>query len=170
MNEQKNYEIVPIEEEHIESFRQVVGSVAREGKYLAFLDILPFERTKSHILEQLKTNMPHFIALVDGKMVGWCDISSLNRPVFAHSGSLGMGIIAEYRGQGIGKALMQATLKKAKEIGLTRVELGVREENARAIEMYKKFGFVIEGIKRNACKVGGIYSNDLVMGLLFDEK
>jgi len=165
-----NYKIIPIEEKYIENFRNVVGSVAREGLYLAFLDILPLERTQSHVLEQLKTNMPHFIALVDDKMIGWCDISSLNRPVFAHSGSLGMGILAEYRGQGIGKALMQTTLNRAKEIGLTRIELGVRENNTRAIEMYKKFGFVVEGVKRNASKIGDVYSNDLVMGLLFDEK
>ena len=164
------YEIIPIEEKYIESFWHAFGSVAREGLYLASLDAPPLEKTKTYMLERLKTNLPYFVALVDDKVVGWCDISSLNRPVFAHSGSLGMGIIAEYRGQGIGKKLMQIALEKAKEIGLTRVELGLREENTRAIEMYKKFGFVIEGIKRNACKVGDIYSNDLVMGLLFDEK
>jgi ribosomal protein S18 acetylase RimI-like enzyme len=81
-----------------------------------------------------------------------------------------MGIRKEYRGIGLGKKLMQIVLDKGKEMGLTRVELDVREDNTNAIKLYEKFGFIVEGKKRNACKTEGVYSNVLVMGLLFDEK
>ncbi|MEK6746653.1 MAG: GNAT family N-acetyltransferase [Pseudomonadota bacterium] len=163
-----NYEIVSITEKHIDGFWRAVDSVAKEELYIAFLEAPPIEKTQSYIFEQLQNNMPHYIALVNGDVVGWCDISSKHRPVFVHSGILGMGLISQYRGKGIGRAMMQVTLSKAKEIGLTRVELEVREKNARAIELYKKFGFIVEGIKRNSTKVNGVYENDLVMGLLLE--
>jgi ribosomal protein S18 acetylase RimI-like enzyme len=57
-----------------------------------------------------------------------------------------MGVLSEFQGQGVGKALIVAAIEKAKEIGLTRIELVVREENARAIALYKHVGFVVEGL------------------------
>jgi len=160
------YDIVPITKEHIESFAVALDSVAREGLYLAALKGPPLEKTQTFILEQLQNDMPHYVAVVKDKVVGWCDIASRNRPLYAHSGILGMGVLASYRGQGIGKALIKATIEKAKNKGLSRVELEVREKNERAISLYQKFGFVVEGLKRNATKIDGQYSNDLVMGLL----
>lgn len=107
--------------------------------------------------------------MVDEKVVGWCDISSLHRPVLAHSGVLGMGVLAEFRGHGIGKALILATLERARSVGLTRVELTVREHNKRAFALYEKTGFVVEGVKRNAVRVDGKYENLICMGLLLEE-
>ncbi len=80
-----------------------------------------------------------------------------------------MGVLVSHRSQGIGKALIQAALEKARDIGLTRVELTVREENIRAKALYEKFGFVIEGFHRNAVKIGEKYENHLSMAVLFQE-
>lgn len=63
---------------------------------------------------------------------------------------------------------MEATLAAAKEKGLTRVELTVRETNTNAIALYKKVGFEIEGILRNAIYVDGVYINHVAMAILFD--
>lgn len=170
MNKQKNYQIIPIEEKHIDAFREAVGAVAKEGRFLALMDTPSIEQVRAFITEQLRNKMPHYIAVVDEEIVGWCDIASFNRPAFAHSGVLRMGIRKEYRGIGLGKKLMQIVLDDAKKMGMTRVELDVREDNESAIKLYEKFGFMVEGTKRNACKTEGIYSNVLVMGLLFDGK
>jgi RimJ/RimL family protein N-acetyltransferase len=161
-----NYRVTPIEERHIEGFRAAVDSVAHERAYLAFLEAPPLKATTEFVLENLRAGHPQFVALVDETVVGWCDITSLHRPVFAHSGVLGMGVVAEYRGHGIGKALIRATLDRAKSIGLTRVELTVREPNKRAFALYEKMGFVVEGVKKNAVRVDGRYENLIAMGLL----
>lgn len=162
-----NYHIIPITEEHIESFREALDSVAREHDYLAFLEGPPLEIVRSFVLENIQDNWPHFVALVDGNVVGWCDITSLHRHALAHSGSLGMGVTAPYRGQGIGTALMQAALDKAKATGLTRIELTVRENNKRAIALYRKKGFLIEGFHRNAIRIETRYENQISMALLY---
>lgn len=164
-----SFEIVPITEEDIDGFWSAVDSVARERKYLAFLEGPPINTTKDFVLENINGNWPHFVAKIDGKIVGWCDISSFDRPIFAHSGTLGIGILAPYRGQGIGKALMKTVLQKAKEKkGLTRIELTVREKNVSAIALYTQFGFEKEGIHKNAVCIDGKYENHVFMALLFD--
>ncbi len=114
------------------------------------------------------TNWPHSVAITEGKIIGWCDISALDRPVFAHIGSLGIGVLAPYRGQGVGKALMKTALQNAKLKGLTRIELTVREHNLSAIALYKKLGFEQEGVHKNAVYIDGKYENHISMARLFD--
>ncbi len=46
-----------------------------------------------------------------------------------------------YRGTGVGKALMNAIIKKADEINCAKITLEVREDNYRAQELYKSLGF-----------------------------
>jgi RimJ/RimL family protein N-acetyltransferase len=164
-----NYRVTPIEERYIEGFRAAVDSVARERVYLAFLEAPPLKAATEFVLDNIREGHPQFVALVDETVVGWCDITSLHRPVFAHSGVLGMGVVAEYRGHGIGKALIGATLERAKAIGLTRVELTVRDQNRRAFALYERMGFVVEGVKKNAVRVDGKYEDLICMGLLLPE-
>jgi GNAT superfamily N-acetyltransferase len=121
------FQVVPITEDHIADFHVVVDSVARERKYLAMLKAFPIEETVKFVRESVRRNHPHMVAIADGKVVGWCDIQPMPRETMAH-GVLGMGLIDGYREQGIGFALIRATLDKARANGMTRVELTVREE------------------------------------------
>ena len=162
-----DYELVDIQVKHIPDFWQALDSVAREQKFLSFLEGPPIQLTREFVLEQIQGNWPQVIAIHDNKVVGWCDISSLNRPIFAHVGTLGMGVIEAYRGKGIGKALIASALKKAKLKGLTRIELTVREHNKSAINLYKQFGFELEGVHKNGVCINGIYENHLFMALLW---
>lgn len=162
------YLVVPIAEEHIEGFNAALDSVAREREYLAFVEAPPLERTRAFVLKNIREGRPQFVALVEGRVVGWCDISSLERPLFAHSGVFGKGIIDGCRGRGIGDALMRAVLEQARKIGLTRVELTVRENNKRAMQLYEKMGFVMEGVKRKGVRIDGRYEDLYCMALLLE--
>jgi len=162
--------IAPIAEEHIEGFRVAVDSVARERKYLAMHEAPPLETTYAFVRRNIRHNRPHFVALEDGHVVGWCDISSLERALYAHAGVLGLGVLATHRGRGIGGALIRAALAKARANGLTRVQLHVRAGNVRARVLYEKVGFVIEGVQRNAVRLDGVYEDQLSMAVLFDER
>jgi RimJ/RimL family protein N-acetyltransferase len=162
-----NYQIIPITEDHIEGFCSAVDSVARERKYLAFLEGPPIEMSRAFVLGNIQQNVPQYVAVCEDKVVGWCDITSLHRPIYKHSGTLGIGVLAEYRGHGIGESLMRSALDRAKEIGLTRVELTVRKPNLPAFTLYEKLGFVVEGVKRNAVKIGDLYEDLIMMAILF---
>lgn len=161
-----NYQIRTVVLKDLIPFNSLVGTVAREKKYLSFLDSPPMDMTKIFIEENLRENWPHMVAEVDGSLIGWCDITSLHRPTLAHTGTLGIGVVPEWRGRGVGEGLMLAALEKAKLNGLTRIQLNVRENNTRAISLYDKLGFKIEGLHINAIRIDGIYENEYTMALL----
>jgi ribosomal protein S18 acetylase RimI-like enzyme len=160
-------QILPITEGHIESFRNAVDMVAREKRFLVFLKAPPFEDTRRFVLTNIKERHPQFVALNAGIVVGWCDvIPNRTRIVHAHCGTLGIGLLPEFRGKGVGSKLMQQTIEAGFEFGLTRIELTVRENNANAIGLYKKMGFEIEGLHKNAVRVDGQYENLYSMALV----
>jgi ribosomal protein S18 acetylase RimI-like enzyme len=160
-------EIVPITQDHIESFHRSLDFVARERRYLAFLEAPPFESTRAFVLDNIKQGYPQLVAVSAGQVIGWCDVVPNPRPIHAHAGVLGIALLPEFRRQGIGGRLIRQTLDAARDFGLRRVELTVRERNAVAIELYKKFGFAIEGLQRNRILVDGAYENLVLMGVLF---
>jgi len=165
-----DFRILPITEEHIEGFREVLDSVAKERRYLAFLEAPSAEDVGGFVRRNIRNRCPEYVALVGDLVVGWCDALPFDRPTKAHAGVLGMGVKTEYRGRGIGRALIQATLEGARAAGITRIELTVREDNERAISLYRKHGFAHEGVKRNGVRVDGRYHNLLCMGLLLDDE
>jgi ribosomal protein S18 acetylase RimI-like enzyme len=160
-------EIVPITQGHIEGFHKTLDIVARERRYLSFLEAPPFEATRAFILDMIEQGYPQLVALSGGEVIGWCDVTPKPRPIYAHSGVLGMGLLPPFRHQGIGKRLMTQALAAARAFGLQRVELTVRENNKNAIALYEKLCFEIEGVQRNAILVDGTYENLILMAVLF---
>src|SRR5690606_31128029 len=115
----------------------------------------------------LDNKLPMTVALRPGlHVIGWCDIYRMPHDCQAHVGRLGLAVHADFRGQGLGQILLERTLRAALLVGFERVELIVFESNSRAIALYKKFGFEIEGSMRNAKKVNGQYENILLMSRL----
>ena len=159
--------IQPIAEEHIAGFREAVDFVARERKYLSFLEAPSLEATRAFVLNNIERGHPQFVVVNEGVVVGWCDvIPNFSRPIYRHSGVMGMGLLPEFRGRGIGRLLLRRTVDAAFDFGLTRIELMVREDNGNAIALYEKAGFVIEGHHRNAVLIEGVYQNKISMALL----
>ncbi len=163
---QQHIQILPIAEEHIESYHKCLDSVARERLYLAFVEAPPLDSSKAFVLANIANDVPQFVAVIDGEVIGWCDISPLKQEGFKHRGELAMGIHRRYRGMGIGRQLIASTIQRAKEKGLERIEIEVYASNVSAIRFYEHMGFVTEGVKRKARKIDGRY-DDIVEMVLF---
>ena len=163
---QQHIQILPIAEEHIESYHKCLDSVARERLYLAFVEAPPLDSSKAFVLSNIANEVPQFVAVIDGEVIGWCDISPLKQEGFKHRGELAMGIHRRYRGIGIGRRLIASTIQRAKEKGLERIEIEVYASNVSAIKFYEHTGFVTEGVKRKARKIDGGY-DDIVEMVLF---
>jgi RimJ/RimL family protein N-acetyltransferase len=160
-------DIVPISPGHIDSFHQTLDIVARERRYLAFFEAPPLETTRAFVLDNIKQGYPQFVVVADGEVVGWCDVTAKPRPIYAHVGVLGMGLLPQFRHQGLGTQLIRLSLDAARAFGFTRIELSVRQNNENAIALYKRFGFATEGFLRSGVKINGDYENLILMGLLF---
>ncbi len=163
------HEMITIEDlqpKHIRGMHRVIDLVSREKKYLAWTEAPPFAIFKSFVTNGLVKRTPQVVALDNGAVIGWCDVTALPRPTTKHCGVLGMGVLRDYRHQGIGTKLLNASLQRARVYGLRRVELEVFEDNLTAIEMYTKAGFKVEGRKLEAVRIDDRYVNVFVMAVL----
>lgn len=129
-----------------ENFNQTHG----ETDYLlSYPDENSFDSEKEGQFLEEKAASPNemeLIAFVDGKVVGTAGIEAVGTKYkVRHRAEFGISVLKEYWGLGIGRALMEACIKCAKEAGYAQLELTVVAENTRAIALYQKAGFVEYG-------------------------
>ena len=75
-----------------------------------------------------------------------------------------MAVPSAWQGKGVGKALMGAICEVADGwLNVIRLELTVYTDNERAIALYRKFGFVIEGTHKAYALRAGRYVDALAM-------
>ncbi len=85
----------------------------------------------------------------------------------AHAANLGMGVHDDFAGRGIGTALLGAILDAADNwLAITRIELTVWTDNARAIALYERHGFQHEGVRRADAFRAGAYVDSFAMARL----
>ena len=86
------------------------------------------------------------LAVVDGVVAGTAGISAVgSRYKLQHRAEFGISIARAYWGLGIGQALTAACIDCARRAGYAQLELDVVADNASALALYKKFGFVEYG-------------------------
>lgn len=149
-----------------EAFHRCLDSVAHERKYLAQVEALPIDRIAAFVAESVKNDAAQFVALVEGELVGWCDVFPGWPYATQHVGTLGMGVHIDSRGRGIGEQLLRKTLEHSLQKGIFRVSLQARADNLKAIRLYERVGFVHEGIARAGLRFDGIYYDAVRMALL----
>ena len=97
-------------------------------------------------LEQPAEGLYNLVAVVDERVVGQLGLTTTSRPRRKHVADFGMGVCRSVEGQGVGSALMKAMIDLCDNwLNILRIELDVYTDNKRAIMLYQKFGFVIEG-------------------------
>lgn len=107
------------------------------------------------------------VAEIDGRVVGNLGLHIQSTPRRRDVGSFGMSVHDDFQGRGIGTALMQAMLDLADNwLGLRRIELEVYADNAEAIHLYERFGFVVEGTGRQWARRNGELVDALYMARL----
>jgi len=97
-----------------------------------------------------RTDSLELCAVVDGKIVGTAGFDSVGTQIkLRHRAVFGIGILRDYWGLGIGRALTESCIAIAKQAGFRQLELDVLAENQPAISLYKSVGFTEYG--RNPC-------------------
>lgn len=161
--------IVQIRTEHGPSFHACLDAVCREKRYLAQLQALPLERVQGFVNDSVASDAAQFVVLDGERVVGWADIFPGWTHGLSHCGRLGMGLLPDYRGQGLGERLLRTCIAKAWAKGLTRIELEARADNARAIRLYERVGFVHEAVRVRGLRIEGVYFDAVQMRLLKPE-
>ena len=95
------------------------------------------------------------VARYNGKVIGIASLDVSERERLKHKGELGISVLKDYWGNGIGRLLMQEIIKFAISRKIEVIHLSVRSDNERAIKLYEKFGFEKCGVVPGEMKING---------------
>ena len=128
---------------------------------------IPFESRASIRDRLLKSTKNDYRLVADLEGVGIVGFISLS--LFAgrrnHAGSLALFVHQLHQGKGVGSSLLQEAVQLAEKwLGLKRIELMVYTHNHRAIHLYRKFGFEVEGTCKSWALYDGNLSDAYIMG------
>lgn len=162
--------VIEAEEKYCRSHLDVMNTVSYEGKYLTtnngftYEDIIGFYRMCE------EEGFPQFYVIDEnGKCVGWCDIVAREGQKRT-AGYIGLGLLPEYRGRGIGRRLMLYAMERGREAGFKEIRLDCRLSNKRAIHLYKSLGFHTTAIRPRGLYVGGRFVPIICMKLKFRKR
>jgi len=115
------------------------------------------EEKESAFLRENSANPRNLMLLAkeEGRIIGDAHIEAFSRRM-SHRAGLGVTVRKAAWGRGVGTALMERLIAHAREQKIEIIELQVRSDNARAIRLYEKFGFVKIGCYPGFLKVDGV--------------
>jgi len=108
-------------------------------------------------------DMVSVLAEVCKRIVASGDIDRGHYGETRHHGELGLTVIAEYRGLGIGREMVKVLLREAKRIGLRSLEVEFLSTNPAAIHTYQKAGFREVGRIPAKVKRNGKFLDSMIM-------
>ncbi len=162
----------PAVEEDLDAIVAATWAVAAEGRWLG--TEVPFDRDLRR--ERLKTLMSagtSALLVADAGPEAGPGVVGHISVVLAPYGvaDIGMLVIEGWRAKGIGTALLEAAISWARAAGAHKLALEVWPDNAPALQLYRKTGFVEEGRKvRHYRRSNGELWDSTLMGLHLDQE
>lgn len=132
----------------------------------AFIDVAGFEKLIQE--DTLSVNNLFLVAEIDGSIVGFSRCEGNNLKRLAHKVEFGVCVLKEYWGLNIGTHFLKESIAWADTNEIKKISLSVLHTNEKAIALYKKYGFEVEGILKNDKMLkDGNYYHTVVMGRSF---
>lgn len=131
-------------------------------------NILSYENEPQDFIEKRFKNKSEsdywFVAEESDKVIGLIILNNHLNPKKCHVGGIAIMVDSDYHNNGVGTMLMNEVVELAdSKLNIKRLELGVFTENEAAINLYKKFNFDIEGIKRKSALRNGQFADEYYM-------
>jgi len=133
----------------------------------AFIDEIGFQQLIQSDSEEPRNLF--LVAVVEDRIVGFsrCEGNPLKR--FAHKVEFGVCVLQDYWGYGIGNNFLKESIAWSDANGIQKITLNVLETNDKAVKLYQKLGFEIEGILKNDKILSdGKFYNTIMMGRFAD--
>ncbi|MGF7050546.1 RimJ/RimL family protein N-acetyltransferase [Paenibacillus sp. DS2015] len=161
-----------ITEEDCEGLLMLNQQIDQETRYMMYE---PGERKTTAVqqLEMIRSfmnmnNSNIFVAEEEGILRGHLTVIGGNPRRIQHRAHLVIGILDGFTGKGIGRLLFEKMEAWRMNTPLTRLELTVMAHNERAISLYTKLGFQMEGTKKQSIFVDNAYVDEYSMAKILE--
>lgn len=135
----------PTREDDLESLIDLCWTVAGEDRWIA--TEIPFDRAarlQAFRETSRRSDALSLVARANGGVIGQISL----RPSRPGVVSLGMLVAADWRSRGVGRHLFDSGIAWARTADVEKIDLEVFPDNAKAIALYERAGFVREGYLR----------------------
>jgi RimJ/RimL family protein N-acetyltransferase len=127
------------------------------------------DRLRARLHSQGAAGSFDLVAEAEHALAGWLSVEVPPFRRARHTGYLVVGVDAAAAGRGIGTALLAAAAGEAQRRGLRRLELTAMTGNLRALGLYLRSGFQVEGLRRQALDCDGTVIDEYYMGKLLPQ-
>lgn len=160
-----DFTIRPLRRDEIDLLLDQLEAVAEERRWIASEPPIPRDRWREGFERERADEHSTVLVAVDenDRLIGHLSANGRrDRPA-----EIGMAVVKEWRGRGVGTALMQACVDWARAHDIHKLALQVWPHNDAAVRLYEKFGFEREGLLRSHYRrQNGEIWDAIVMGLL----
>lgn len=138
----------PARQEDISGIVGVIESIAAVDSYVVATR-LANEVTRDEVLlrQNESEDRVFFVATVDEDAVGWLHVEAVQAPMMDHTAELTVGVLEQYRGNGLGSTLMERGLAWARQRGTRKVYQNLPATNERAISFLEDSGWAVESTR-----------------------
>ncbi|WP_377889937.1 GNAT family N-acetyltransferase [Alkalihalobacillus sp. R86527] len=153
-----------------DAFSSLRKRVDAESQFMLFeagerkVDAVEEKKKLESMLKSETTTI--FVAEQDGELVGYLVAVGSDAKKKRHAVYLVIGILQDYQGIGVGTSLFNALEEWVNERNIHRLELNVATRNEGGLALYKKFGFEVEGLKRQSMLIDDEYVDEYYMAKL----
>lgn len=144
----------------------MLRDVAAEGRFLRMegATAVPAREVGRRIRRGWTPDHADVVAEAAGRVVGHLSVSREEGAATRHVASLGMAVARDWRGRGVGSALLAEAFRWARWAGVEKLALSVYPHNEAALALYRKFAFQEEGRLTGHSKKSYGYEDEIVMG------
>jgi len=145
---------------------RILNAIIEAGEYTVFDTPFTVEVEKRYIADLPERGIFHIAeAHVGNRVVGFQSLEpfATYTRAFDHVGVIATYVDLDYRRQGIGKQLFEATFNTARQKGYEKIFTYVRGDNPAALTAYLKSGFRIVGTAQRHAKIGGRYVDEIMV-------
>lgn len=149
---------------------EYINELSREDTFLSVLGKTYSLEEEKDFLRMTLANIRkgltrHYAVFVNNEYAGNCEVERPKEYRQQHIGILGISLRKTYRGEGIGRELLQMLIEEGKNMGLRLLKLSCFENNPIALDLYERFGFKRVGVIPGAIAYKGGYVGDVIMYL-----
>ncbi|MFY0744521.1 N-acetyltransferase family protein [Solibacillus silvestris] len=105
-----------------------------------------------------------FVATEENQILGWCKLSPVSkRNVYKGVGEVSIYIASYAKGKGIGDLLLNHLIVASEKEGYWTLESKIFKENVASLNLHKKNGFRIVGIREKIAQLDGEWKDNLLL-------
>jgi L-amino acid N-acyltransferase YncA len=158
-----NFTIRPVQASDARAISEMLNAIIATGKYTILKGPFTLQAELEFIQSFPESGMFLVAEREDGRVLGFQNVSpASSENAMRHVGIIGTFIAMDAQGQGVGRALAQATFAAARAKGFEKLTAMIRGDNPRAIGFYVSQGFKIVGTLRRHAIVNGQYIDEVI--------